>query len=204
MMRKSHVALLVAGALLALASAATTWAATNPWTKARVQKTVVAKVVIKCPDALIERFQYAGQAGSAQGAVLKQQLCDDPAEPRTPRAWVACGVTPKCQVVSGGKTNTYPVTEELLKEAQTLIYWHDHGKAVDKAICVKTATTRFTCGVTLVREALGIHLQEQGPNIVLCPSVTAKASMFRWKVTDAWWDYAGQPRYQPHCKAPPY
>ena len=60
-MRKPITVGLVSAFLLALLLPVGTTAATNPWTTARVQKAIAAKVRIKRPSALVHKFSLGAR-----------------------------------------------------------------------------------------------------------------------------------------------
>jgi hypothetical protein len=169
---------LVSAFLAALLPPVGTTAATKPWTTARVQKAILAKVRIKCPTALERKFSLAHGFGSADDITRAQARCDDPAEPRLARAIVACGVMPPGSFCDTGQGH-FEFSAELLRMSQLDVLWHDHGTPVAWAMCVGRAPS-FQCGIELGTARTG------RPSYQGCLAVTANGKSLRWKVTSMW------------------
>jgi hypothetical protein len=161
--------------------------APKPWTKAQVEKTIVAKLVVKCPLAMANRsYRDTVHAATAQAN------CDNPAEPAWSRAVAACGVTSACVVPNdrgGGGTKTQAIDPLTLRFAQLDVQLHDKGTPPVYAKCASgKAKSTFLCGVQLARKIDIDPTIPLGDELIyrLCADVTAQGRVFRWKVRNVW------------------
>lgn len=164
--------------LLTVVGVATGATGAKPWTRAQVQKTIVTKVVVKCPESHIYGL-------SADQVAKTRAVCNDPQEPKYYRAIVACGITDRCQV----KPSITPlrVTEDILALARLEVQWHDLGHRTIFARCVKKTASRFLCGTQL--ESTQQHPELPVPvdeSYRLCVSVTTRGKSFRYGIRYSW------------------
>jgi hypothetical protein len=132
-----------------------------------------------------------------------EKVCNDPAEPRSERAVVACGITSACKLPDG---TTIAVDAPRLALAQKVILYWRQGYPLTSTRCKKMGTYRYACRGRLTSVYPYPYPYPVSKGFV-CLSVVARGRVLSFKPVELWQDsdITDSPTpsdpYKPRCAA---